>query len=237
MLERDYTQEKTQRELKDELRDFDDTMKDQADRLHDMEVLRERLMKDIDRFHSDENKLNSQVGKLVAEEDNHNKLLRERLKKLEYIAEKFGLDLVTQTPGDASVMSISQSSVGDRSTTTMGTENSVITISDEDMNAFRHALKAKETQLKSELENQRSATRAEEDHLNRDLSALEAKRASIENDIAKVDKELQGAQSELQQIGSGLKHGRSMGRVTEADVKDAKERAKMAGTYSTLSLP
>ena len=177
MLEEDLTERHSQRELKDMLRDFDEQMGHQAEKQADLERDRQSFKKDIESINKEEVNLSSQIGKLQAEEGAFEELVKQRLAKMEEIAQGYGIDLrVTQSQNSAGTAT--QASVASLAG---NSQDSVVSVSDDDLNAFRKALGVKEKEMKAHLKEHKTRAESEEDELSAALSDLVATQKGYEN--------------------------------------------------------
>jgi DNA repair protein RAD50 len=181
MLETDMTSNHSMQELKDMLRNFDEKVSAQIERKDDMEKEYRGLEKEIESLRKDEMRLNSELGKLSAEREAHEKRLRERFAKMENIAQTYSVDLnVSQTQGN---MSLAASTTASMASQTVGgaSQETVASITPEDMKSFFRALDTKEEGLKADRKSQKERIQAQEDKLQSKLAELTEKRNSIEN--------------------------------------------------------
>lgn len=179
MLQENLTEKHSLRELKDMLSDFDEQMAGQLERKQDMENDCQALRNKIESYRQDEMQLKGQIAKLEAEREAHDKVLKDRIRKMEQIAQTYSIDLqVTQT--QTTLLSNTQDTEAD-DTVAGGTQTSMVTVAEEDMRAFYGALEEKEKELEQQLRRYREESQAAEDQLQVILGDLMGKQKSIEN--------------------------------------------------------
>lgn len=232
-LEEDLTETHSARELKDMLRDFDEETHKRNDTRDELESRQRKYKEDIDILGREANALMTERGRLAAEKQRYEDLLKQRLIKLEEIAGKWGIELpVTQSQ---TMSFVSQGTAGDNSIT--NSQESILNISDSDMKSFLQALQAKEEFLKQGLGEHKARSQIEGDRIQDAYSDLCARqrgldagkewpitvddstifRASWVNFRTEKDKlsnQMRDAQKELQ----NLKSQGSTGRIRQTDV-------------------
>jgi DNA repair protein RAD50 len=234
MLEEDLTSEKSARELKEMLRDFDSKLTDQVEEKEDLESEISRLQKDISDLTKQDSSLQSKLWRYQAEKDYQVKRQEARFEKMVQIGNSFGLDstltAVSQTQNQSQNTSYHASSLLD-SSLTAGSQLSnhpvQIEISKEDMNDFFRALTKKETELKDDLSQKTRQRQRNEDQMQAQLAEVMGKLVSIEKDRAKLKKESEDSQKELKEISS---KGLGMSRLRKDDVEEAKRNAAKFAT-------
>lgn len=256
MLEKDLTRKHSLRELQDQLRDYQQQITGQ---LQEEEVLRQqcdKLHQDIETARQAEIGLTSNMGKLSAEKEAHEKNVRERFKTMENIAQTYSIELtqLSQTQGGNSLAaSLSQSILADDD----DDGSAFISITAEDMQGFFQALEAKEASLRESLKEHKDRFQTEEDVITGFLTELGGKLQAIENGefllgvgafivrrcpiflnilrfvfvqdklrLANERKEAERELKELKDVGGP--------RVRKADVEEAKRNAKRMGTYEIV---
>jgi DNA repair protein RAD50 len=179
MLEEDLTRKHSLNELKSTLRDFHEKMNVQATEQQILKDQVDRLNREIEQARQDEIALTSNMGKLMAEKEAHEKRLQQRYRKMEHIAQAYSMDLtqVTLSQGNASFLSQTQGD-GDDDNETLAT---LVSISPEDMQCFFQALSTKQTELLENLNESKARYRAEEDKIQAHLTELGGKLQAIEN--------------------------------------------------------
>ena len=174
----DLTEKHTQRKLNDMLSDFDDEMTNQVDRQSNIALSCQNLKDDVEGMYKEESDLKEKIGKGVAEREQHEYRMKQRLAKMEEIAEGYGIELdVTQTQNNSNAETQGTSA----SDTVVSSQDSVITISIEDMEAFMNAVTRKETELSEKLKHHTFRSQTEEDQMTVLLSDLLAKHKALEN--------------------------------------------------------
>lgn len=181
-LDEDMTEKHTTRELKDMLRDFEEQVEKRVEAKEDLERDRQKFKDEIDDIGSEANKLMSEKGRLDAEKTRYEDLLKQRLTMMEKIAGKWGIELAvtqSQTQNNASFVSHAGTTLGDTSFDN-NSQDSILNISEGDMQSFFKALKEKEELLKEELNEHKARAQAQEDKIQRVMSEYDAKRLSLE---------------------------------------------------------
>jgi len=219
----DLTGKHTHRELKEMLGDFDDEMRNQVVRKDDLANACKRLKGDIEGFYKEESKLQGTIGKVVAEREQHEYRVKQRLAKMEKIADIYGIELAVTQTQNAPTMSGTQGTSTSDTVASGGTQNSVISISEEDMEAFMNAVRRKETDFSDSLKNHKSQAQFDEDRMTVSLSDLLAKQKAIESDCEKNAKEQQSARQELSNLNS--QHS-SVSRIRKSDIEEIRRQAE-----------
>jgi len=180
MLENDLTGENSLEELKEMLSNFRSKMSDQERKKDDLEGEAKQIQDSIEQGREHEKQLTSGLGKLAAEKEAQEKRLKERYNKMEQIAQKYNIDLTqmsqSQSQGASFIAaSLSQSIlVGDD-------DETVATISIEDMQGFYQVVEAKAAELRSNLKEMRDRNQAEEDKITQAITELGGKEQAILN--------------------------------------------------------
>jgi DNA repair protein RAD50 len=190
MLEKDLTQKHELSELKEMLRDFDEKITSDADRLQELLGRKQRLETNIDDLRKQEHSLGADRARLEAEKEAHQGHCRERYAKMESMAMTYSMDLSNHmSQANASVMDVSFSAtqstaLGGAGAGGASAEQSLVlamSVCEEDMQSFFNAIHTKEQELKAELEKTKSMHQGEEDKLTTQLAELEAKKLSVQN--------------------------------------------------------
>lgn len=181
VLEKDLTGDHSLTDLKEMLSNFRSKMSEQERALEELVGEHKRLGDEIEDGRKREKGLTSNLGKLQAEKEAHEKRLRERYNKMEHIAQKYNMDLTQMTQSQTQNSSfiaaaLSQSMVGGDED-----EETLITISAEDMQGFFQEVEAKETDLRASLKELKERNRAAEDEITAALTELGGKQRAIEN--------------------------------------------------------
>ena len=179
MLEDDLTHKQSLSELKGMLHDFHEKMSVQVVEQQNLKNQVNSLNRDIEQARQDEIDLTSNMGKLIAEKEAHEKRLQQRYRKMEHIAQNYSMDLtqLTLSQGNASFLSQTQGD-GDDDNESLAT---LVSISAEDMQCFFQALNAKQAELLETLNESKARYRAEEDKIQAHLTELGGKLQAIEN--------------------------------------------------------
>lgn len=188
MLEEDLTKKHSVAELEDMLRDFDDQRSTLGDEKQRVERRCQALRHDMQQLREEQLRLNSHVGKLTAAKEAHEQRWKQRLNLMEHMARKYGIDLqVTPTQLNQSTTNASFAGAMSQGTSFMSqaggdtTQDTSLTLSDDDMDAFYRALEEKEKELKDNLSSQKDSNQVQEDQLQRILSEILGKKAALEN--------------------------------------------------------
>jgi hypothetical protein len=107
--------------------------------------------------------------------------MKQRFSKMEELAEAYGIDLAVTQTQNASMMTGTQGTSASDTVMTGGSQDSVISISDEDMRSFMVAVARKQTELSEKLKHHKFQSQSAEDLLTASLSDLLAKQKSIDN--------------------------------------------------------
>jgi DNA repair protein RAD50 len=183
MLQEDMTRKHSTRELKEILRDFDNQVGKQLERKRDLEREAQSLQKAMEAIQQEDKSLRQRIGKLDAEKVAHDKMLQKRLTKMDEMAAEYTIELpVTQTQ-NASFVSTQGSvaeTVGD-STVTGGTQDSVVSVTAEDMHLFLKAVSDKQAELKQTLHNHTEGSQKDGDKIQDELNEMTAQYKAIEH--------------------------------------------------------
>ena len=223
MLEEDMTEKHTQRELKDMFRDFDARAERHGEEFGG--VLRDKAACSLytDKLKKDEVELSRKVGRLKAEQDTQEALVKQRLAKMEELAQGYGIDL-----GDtqSQATKASQSTGLDRTSAAAAaigsSQDSVVSLAEDDLDAFRMALRSKDNELVSTLRKHKLAAERDHDEIANVLSELVSKQKSLEAERESKASEQQEARRELQTLNKG---SAGHARVRQSDINDSKRRA------------
>ena len=182
MLESDLTEKHSLVELKEMLANFRSKMSEQERQLEDLEGEYKQLESDAEKGRGEEKALTSHLGKLAAEKEAHEKRLRERYNKMEHIAQTYEMDLTQMSQSQSQnasfvAASLSQSMAAGED----GDDETLISISAEDMQGFFQALEAKEADLRGSLKEFRDSNQAEEDKITSAIAELGGRQQAIEN--------------------------------------------------------
>jgi predicted nucleic acid-binding Zn-ribbon protein len=185
------------------------------------------LLKEIDHIRDQQTDIQSQVGRLQAAKENHEKNLRKRYEKMVEIGQNYGLgDLVSQisqhsqdTPGlsqDASFFSTAHGSQADNSTILrspqgprgQSQQQPVLDISPEDMNEYFRAVQRKKEELQEQQSQHKSKKKEQEDQLNNEISDLKGKCKALESNKDRVQKEYTKVHKEISDIRNSANNGK-----------------------------
>lgn len=229
-MEKDLTSKHSVRELKSMLRDFESSRQHQQDEKETLEDQCQAYKKELEAMRNEKNEINTQQAVLANQQQQHEKLLKERVEKMEEMASEYNMELtgISQTQAAASAWTGggTQSTIG--SETVMGgatqdTQGSLFKeISQDDVEAFDRGLDRKEADFKDNLAQQRKQSTRQNDDLQSTLSDLNAKLKAIEHDKQKGKDEIEQIRTDLNGMQT---QSSSIGRVRKRDVDEAKERA------------
>ena len=182
MLQEDMTQKHSPRELKEILRDFDNQVGKQLERKQDLERESQSLQKAMEAIQQEDRSLRERIGKLDAEKANHDKILQKRLSKMDEMAEEYKIELPTsQTQHTSFTQGSVAESVGNSSAVTGSTQDSLISVSPEDMNFFLRAVADKEAEFRQNLHNYTEQSQKQGDAIQDELNDITAHFKAIEN--------------------------------------------------------
>ena len=172
MLEEDYTATKSLADLNRELTEFGENMSSQLDELKDLEEQHGRKLRDIERLRQEEIKLSNDMTKFDIENEAQQERLRRRYSLMESIAQTHSLAFeLSQTQADQSFAASMTASMISQ-TGGIGSQDTVISITAEDMQSFFEALEKKENELSSRLNDLKKRTKAADDDLHAVLQDL-----------------------------------------------------------------
>jgi DNA repair protein RAD50 len=169
----DMTQTHSLRQLKDMLRDFDDTVEQRMEERDALEGRKKKLQEDLQDIQNQVATVLSQQGRVAAEQQRYSNLLNQRLEQMQQVAHNHGVELaVTQ----ASQKTSSQRGISQFSSQgTEGDDDELLQISKSDMEAFFQALQDKEESLRNELKQHKERSQAEQDSIQEALADLDAR--------------------------------------------------------------
>jgi len=213
MLEQDMT-DKPLEKLQEEYNDFDENMQVRIDELEQLEARYQELQADIQKLQDKEKSLAQQATKLDVEKSAHEKRLGDRYKLMEKIAQTHQLEIdITQTQGDQSfIASVNMMSHKGLS------QDSVVSVSAEDLASFLDALEKKETELADMVASQKNQNQALEKEYFKALGNLQRDKDAIERDIQRISEEKQQHQAELNEL-SELAKKPGVSRLRKSDVR------------------
>jgi DNA repair protein RAD50 len=182
MLDEDLTRQCSVKELQEMLRDFDEKMKSQFERKQELESECQRMQQEIESLRREEMRLTSQMGKLAAEKEAHEIRLRDRYTLMENIAQTYSVDLqVSLTQGVNTSFAGSMTAGTASQTMGGGTQDTLVSITSDDMQGFFQALDQRDTELDANLKEHIERTQTQEDKLQSILTELGGRLRSIES--------------------------------------------------------
>jgi len=227
MLEDDLTEEKSARELKEMLRDFDSKLNDQIDEMDDLQGEISRLKNEISELTQEESKLQSQLGRHQAEKDAQVERQTLRCEKVVEGDNKFGLN------STLTAFSQSQSLTQNSSFQEASGQPLQLEISKTDLDDYFRALGRKKSELEEDLNRKMKLRQQSEDELQSQLVDLKGKLQSIKNEQKKVDQELAEDKKEYEDVTRQVSQ---ISRVRKDDVEDARKNAnKLAAQRDSLN--
>lgn len=245
MLEEDWTETQSAERLEAMLSGFDDVIRGDVRRRDEAEAKSSAIEDDIERLRGRVVSLNSRRGKLEAEAEAHDAVVRGRFKLVDDIASRYDLTEVaalsqrsaarlTGTQGTTASqgpIGTQQSAVSALTGTTPGrpslgsgtvlSQDETAGLTAEDMEMVKRSIDAKERELKEELVDHRRASQREEDALQEGLGELQAKMRGVESDRQRNASRRSEAQNELSRINSQV----GTGRMRKSEIDEAKRQA------------
>jgi len=219
----DMTDTHSYEELKQMLRELDDEQHGgQASRdLAEKEAEERSIESTLERLRRKTNELNSIKGKLDAELDAHNRLLRTRFLLMEEIHRKHKIEMDAFTQDDDDGMTQGTSVT----LSTIFTNNTNdCTITAEDMSAFTKALNDRERDIMRRVDEARRRHREDDDTMQKEISDLQAKKSAVEIDKKRNDAAKDEARRELQNIST--QSSSAYNRIKKSDVEEAQSVAE-----------
>jgi DNA repair protein RAD50 len=237
MLQKDMTDKHSLKELQDMLRSFDTEFEGRRDQKHELEAKMTKLLRETDNIREQRSKLQSQVGRLQAAKESHDKNLRERYQKMVEIGTEYGLgDLVSQISQnsqgsnnsiarsqDTSFASLGYASLGNASTLLgsppMGSrgvsqqqqqyQQPILNISQEDMDEYSRAIQRKQAELQEQLLDKKAQRKQQEDMFNNEIMELKGKLKALESDKDRIQKEVTRTIQEISECRNKASKGKS----------------------------
>ena len=201
----DWTKKHNQEELEGMLATFDDKIEDDERELQKAKREYRTVQKDIEALGEEKMRINADLAKCNAQREQHEKDLRQRQDHMEKMGNEYELQLeggsMTQGSYGGSLTgrtfgtqqsAYSQGTVG---TTTGGgrrsldsvatgltgmTQDTLVTISGDDMTSFLNAVSKKDAELRSEKEEFQRKAEQEQDDLVKKVSELQARLSTIQ---------------------------------------------------------
>jgi len=246
----DWTKKHSEEELQSMLSGFDEKIADDEDQLTEKDKAYRRVQADIERLGDAKTRIHGDIAKLAAEKDQHDKDLRLRQRHMEEMGNKYNLELdggTSQTQSTYGTLTgpygtqqsmMSQATTGRQSVgvdsvatgrTSVGgmtglSQETLVTINGDDMDAFQNAVTKKRTELQSEKDEYHAEAMNQQDDLVKKLSDLNAK-TNIMN--AEIDK-LRAKENEAVKEGHRLKSAPAHTKIRKNQVEEAKKAAQKA---------
>lgn len=181
MLENDLTDKHTLQEIRDLLRDFDEKVARHKEEEREVLDREQALQAKIDKLHAREMELKSEVGKWAAKREAHEECLKDRLSRMERLAQTYSIDLqdVTQLTQGTNV-SFLANTVNE---SLYPTQDEAVSyeLTPEAWAAFKRAVAKKQSELRKQLKDFQDKSRHEDDKFQKEINELSAKIASHEN--------------------------------------------------------
>ena len=184
MLPEDLTTKHNTHQLKDMLRDFDASMSTQLEKRRDLQRDMQAAEAALKSIAQEDRNLREQIGKLQAQKSAHEERLERRLKHMDAMAKEHEIELpVTQTGTQNTSFTSTQQSLANESMTTItgGTQETLLTVTPEDMHIFFKAVNDREADLKGDLASRRKAYQQEGDKIQEDLNKMSAEVNGVDN--------------------------------------------------------
>mmetsp|Transcript_16487 Transcript_16487/g.39219 ORF Transcript_16487/g.39219 Transcript_16487/m.39219 type:complete len:1428 (+) Transcript_16487:133-4416(+) len=246
----DWTKKHSQEELVGMLATFDDKIEDDERELHKAKREYKTVQKDIEALGEEKMRINADLAKCTAQREQHEKDLRQRQDHMEKMGNEYELQLeggsMTQGSYGGSLTggtfgtqqsALSQGTVG----TTAGggrrsidsvatgltgmTQDTLVTISGDDMTSFLNAVSKKDAELRSEKEEFQRKAEQEQDDLVKKVSELQARLSTIQNEKTRLKAKIEEALQESQSLKSS---GSSHQKIRKGDIDEAKKLAAKA---------
>jgi DNA repair protein RAD50 len=184
MLPEDLTTKHNAHQLKDMLRDFDARMTTQLEKRRDLQRDMQAAEAALKSIAQEDRNLREQIGNLQAQKSAHEERLERRLKHMDAMAKAHEINLpVTQTGTQNTSFTSTQHSLANESMTTItgGTQETMLTVTPEDMQIFFKAVNEREADLKGDLASRRKANQQEIDKIQEDLNKISAEVTGVDN--------------------------------------------------------
>ncbi|CAJ1930289.1 unnamed protein product [Cylindrotheca closterium] len=216
MLEDDLTEEKSARELKEMLRDFDSKLNDQIDEMDDLQGEISRLKNQISELTQEESKLQSQLGRYQAEKDAQVERQTLRCEKVIQGNNRFGLN------STLTAFSQSQSMTQNASFLEASGQPVQLEMSKTDLDDYFRALGRKTSELDEDLNRKTKLRLQSEDESQSQLVDLKGKLQSIKNEQKKLNHDIDEAKKEYEDVSRQVSQ---ISRMRKDDVEDARNNA------------
>ena len=224
MLERDMTDEKSLEELQKMLQSFDAEFEGHREKKREVERQMSEVSREAERLREQQSKLQSEIGKLQAAKETHEKNLLARYEKMVEIGTQFGLaDLVTQISQQsqgttvaasqdtsfvsAAYGSLNDSVLGSPNSSLLQSQRPILNISAEDLSEYPRPLKRKQEQLQDDQRKLRTQRKAQEEHFNNEITELKGKLNVLESNKRRLEDEKEETAEELKEIGDKSSRG------------------------------
>jgi DNA repair protein RAD50 len=180
MLENDLTDRHTLQEIRDMLLDFDEKVarhKEEERKVLDRE---QALQAKIDNLHAREMELKSDMGKWAAKKEAHEECLKDRLSRMERLAQTYSIDLqnVTQLTQGTNVSFLANTV--NESIYPSQDEVASYELTPEAWAAFKRAVAKKQSELQQQLKDFQDKSRHEDDKFQKEINELGAKIAGYD---------------------------------------------------------
>lgn len=233
MLQEDFTETKSVRELQELLRGFDEEMGKQVDDLNTLEKEVSFRVREVEKLNRQGQDIDKRKARLEAEQAAHQANLKSRYEKMIQIGQTYGLEScltqvsqsqsASQTTSQGTSFRGSSSMTMDQTIDASQDDATVMEISTEDMNEFFRHLSKKGEELKEALSDCRMRHQQQEDQLQTLLTDLVGKQKSIESKRAELNNQQSEARKEINRISSEVTPGI---RVKKMDVDELQRRAE-----------
>ena len=190
LLEEDWTDQHTEEELEDMLKAFDKTVNVDLKKKEKLENQMRQVENKINELRKQRMDGSAAIGKLIGDQENYQKTLKKRFFLIDEMAKKYSIKLgpsisqISQSQDDNETQDPNRPSIGTEYTTdetlTGYSQESIITITPEDLKVFIGATKSKKDELKLDLERYKKQSQKTEDELTSVLGEIMAQLQSIE---------------------------------------------------------
>jgi DNA repair protein RAD50 len=241
----DLTQSNTEDKLKSLLHGFDKVILEDESQLKKDLHKQGDIQREIERLGDRKTDIHKDLAKFVAASEARESTLRERLSHAQEMGDKYVLDLdVSQTQSTyggtlTGTMGTQQSPNSPGAATNMGggggrlslglsmiSQETLITISADDLNLFLDAISKKRRELQTDKDEHRHRATEHEDEMQKALSDLTARQRTISAEREKLKAKIVEARHELQRVRSSSSSGQY--KIRKSDIEESKRLATKA---------
>jgi DNA repair protein RAD50 len=196
-----WTDKHTKEELEGMLATFDEQIEEDESQLRQANREYNQVQTDIDNLGEEKMRINAELAKCAAEREQHEKDLRQRQDHMERMGNEYELQLEGGSMTQGSYGSLTAGTFGTQQSTfsqgagggrpsldsvatgrtglTAMTQDTLVTISGDDMTAFLNAVSRKDSELRAEKEEFQQKAEEEQDDLVKKVSELQARLATL----------------------------------------------------------